>query len=170
MKRESKEEQVKELSKIFKSCDNFYLVDFMKMSVAQAVELRKIFREHSYSFRVVKNRLALRALGEEFPEDFKKYFQGSTAIAFAPQNPVGLARVLKEFSDQNKVLTVKAGMLEGQFLSPERFTEVATLNSREDLIAKIGSLMVLPLMKLLRTLQAPLSNLSSLLSQLKTKK
>ena len=170
MKRENKEKLVKELSDAFEKYDTFYLVDFIKMSVVQAVELRKLFRENSYSFRVVKNRLALRALREDFPEDLKKCFQGSTAIAFASQNPVGLARILKDYSDRNKVLTVKAGMLEGQFVSPERFTEVATLTSREDLIAKFGYLMVFPLIKLLRTWQAPLNNLGRLLSQLKTKK
>jgi len=170
VKRENKEKLVKELSDAFEKYDTFYLVDFIKMSVVQAVELRKLFRENSYSFRVVKNRLALRALREDFPEDLKKCFQGSTAIAFASQNPVGLARILKDYSDRNKVLTVKAGMLEGQFVSPERFTEVATLTSREDLIAKFGYLMVFPLIKLLRTWQAPLNNLGRLLSQLKTKK
>ncbi len=170
MKRENKEKLVKELSDAFEKYDTFYLVDFIKMSVVQAVELRKLFRENSYSFRVVKNRLALRALREDFPEDLKKCFQGSTAVAFASQNPIGLARIIKDYSDRNKVLTVKAGMLEGQFVSPERFTEVATLTSREDLIAKFGYLMVFPLIKLLRTWQAPLNNLGRLLSQLKTKK
>jgi len=170
VKRENKEKLVKELSDAFEKYDTFYLVDFIKMSVVQAVELRKLFRENSYSFRVVKNRLALRALREDFPEDLKKCFQGSTAVAFASQNPIGLARIIKDYSDRNKVLTVKAGMLEGQFVSPERFTEVATLTSREDLIAKFGYLMVFPLIKLLRTWQAPLNNLGRLLSQLKTKK
>ncbi len=170
MERKNKEKQVKELSDSFEKYDTFYLVDFIKMSVAQAVELRKLFRENSYSFRVVKNRLALRALREDFPEDLKKCFQGSTAIAFASQNPVGLARIIKDFSDRNKVLTVKAGMVEGQFLSPERFTEVAALTSREDLIAKIGYLMLFPLIKLLRTWQAPINSLGRLLSQLKIKK
>lgn len=170
MKREDKEKQVKELSDSFEKFDTFYLVDFIKMSVAQAVELRKLFRENSYSFRVIKNRLALRALREDFPEDLKKCFQGSTAIAFASQNPVGLARLIKDFSDRNKVLTVKAGMFEGQFISPEIFTEVASLASREDLIAKIGYLMLLPLTKLLRTWQSPLNSLGRLLNQLKTKK
>jgi large subunit ribosomal protein L1 len=170
VKREDKEKQVKELSDSFEKHDSFYLVDFIKMSVAQAVELRRIFRDNSYSFRVVKNRLALRALKEDFPEDLKTFFQGSTAIAFASQNPVGLARLIKDFSDRNKVLSVKAGMLEGQFLSSERFTEVAVLSSREDLIAKVGNLMALPLIKLLWTWQAPLNSLGRLLSQLKTKK
>lgn len=170
MKREDKEKQVKELTDSFEKYDSFYLVDFIKMSVAQAVELRRIFRDNSYSFRVVKNRLALRALKEDFPEDLKTCFQGSTAIAFASQNPVGLARVIKDFSDRNKVLSVKAGMLEGQFISSERFTEVAALSSREDLIAKVGNLMALPLIKLLWTWQTPLNSLGRLLSQLKTKK
>ena len=170
MKREDKEKQVKELSDYFEKHDSFYLVDFINMSVAQATELRRIFRDNSYSFRVVKNRLALRALREDFPEDLKTFFQGSTAIAFASQNPVGLARLIKDFSDRNKVLSVKAGVLEGQFLSSERFIEVAGLGSREDLIAKVGNLMAWPLIKLLWTWQAPLNSLSRLLSQLKTKK
>ena len=170
MNREDKEKQVKELSDSFEKYDSFYLVDFIKMSVAQAVELRRIFRDNSYSIRVVKNRLALRALKEDFPEDLKTCFQGPTAIAFASQNPVGLARLIKNFSDRNKVLSVKAGMLEGQFISSERFTEVAALSSREDLIAKVGNLMALPLKKLLWTWQTPLNSLGRLLSQLKTKK
>jgi large subunit ribosomal protein L10 len=168
--REDKEKHVKELRDSFQKYDSFYLVDFIKMSVGQAVELRRIFRDNSYSFRVVKNRLALRALKDDFPEDLKTYFRGSTAIAFASQNPVGLARLIKDFSDRNKVLSVKAGMLEGQFLSSERFTEVAALRSREDLLAKVGNLMALPLIKLLWTWQTPLNSLSRLLSQLKTKK
>jgi large subunit ribosomal protein L10 len=170
VKREDKERQVKELVESFEKHDSFYLVDFVRMSVAQAVELRRIFQDNSYSFRVVKNRLALRALKEDFPEDLKTFFRGSTAIAFASQNPVGLARLIKDFSNQNKVLSVKAGMLEGQFLSSERFTEVAALGSREDLIAKVGNLMALPLIKLLWTWQTPLNSLGRLLSQLKTKK
>ncbi|NOR53405.1 MAG: 50S ribosomal protein L10 [Candidatus Aminicenantes bacterium] len=170
MKKGSKEKLVKELGDNFMSCNSFYLIDFRKMVVSQAVELRNLFRENSYSFRVVKNRLALRALREDFPEDLKKYFQGPTAIAFAPQNPVGLARLIKDFSVRNKVLTVKAGLLDGQFLSGERFAEVAVLRSREELVAKIGYLMAFPLIKLHRTWQAPINSLGRLLSQIKTKK
>ena len=170
MKREDKEKQVKELSEAFNSCDNFYLVDFLNMSASKAVELRNLFRDNDYTFRVVKNRLALRALREDFPQDLRESFQGLTAVAFAPQNPIGLARLIKDFSRRNKVLNVKGGILEGQFLSADRFKEVANLASREDLLARFGSLMAAPLMRLLRTWHAPLSGLGTLLSQLKTKK
>jgi large subunit ribosomal protein L10 len=65
---------------------------------------------------------------------------------------------------------VKGGILEGQVVAPERFDEISLLPSREVLLAKIGNLMAFPLIKLLRTWQAPLMNLGRMLSQLKTKK
>lgn len=170
MKRERKEKSVKELRDLFRRNRSFYLLDFKNMTVAQSVDLRKILRKYSYSFKVVKNRLALRALKEEFPEDLRQYFENPTAVAFAPQDPVGLARILKDFSTQNRVLAVKGGILEGQVVAPERFDEISLLPSREVLLAKIGNLMAFPLIKLLRTWQAPLMNLGRMLNQLKTKK
>jgi len=168
--REKKEKLAKELAEAFENSNSFYLLDFIKMPVSRFVELRKLFREHSYSFRVVKNRLALRALRQEAPEDLRKHFQGPTAIAFSSEDPIGLARVIKEYSEKNKILRVKAGLLQGQFLPPERFSEVASLSSRQELVAKLGNLMAGPLMRLVRTWQAPINNIGQLLSQLKTKK
>ncbi|UCC41381.1 MAG: 50S ribosomal protein L10 [Candidatus Aminicenantes bacterium] len=170
MRREEKESQVKELTEAFESHDTFYLLDFVNMPVSQSVQLRRRLRDQSYTFRVIKNRLALRALSEDFPDDLKEFFQGPTAIAFAPQDPLGLARILRDFSAEYKVLSVKAGMFEGQFLHAQKFEEIANLTSREDLLAKLGFLMSNPLIKLLKTWQAPLDSLGRLLSQLKTKK
>jgi len=169
VKREQKEKLVKDLEDIFKKVDNFYLVDFKGMSVSQSVELRNLIRKNSFSFKVVKNRLALISLKKDFPEDLIQCFQGPIAIAFAPQDPIGLARIIKSFSVKNKVLTVKGGIVEGQFLPPERFNEIATIDSKEDLLRKIGYLMAYPLIKLSRTWQAPLLSLGRMLSQLKTK-
>jgi large subunit ribosomal protein L10 len=168
--RKQKEKLTEDLAEAFRNSNSFYLLDFIKMPVSQFVELRKLFRQHSYSFKVVKNRLALRALKEDVPEDIKKYFQGPTAIAFSSDDPIGLARVIKEYSEKNKILRVKAGILQGQFFSPERFSEVAALRSRQELVAKLGNLMAWPLIRLMGTWQAPINNIGRLLSQLKTKK
>jgi len=170
MNREQKEARVQELKEDFEKYDSFYLVDFVNMSVSQSTELRRRFRQNSYQLRVIKNRLALRALKEEFPDELRNYFQGPTAISFAPQDPIGLARMIKEFSTQHKVLAVKGGMLEGQLFTGDRFEEIASLNSRDDLLAKIGYLMALPLIQLSAAWQAPLNSLGRLLTQLKTKK
>lgn len=170
MKRMTKENRVGELHEIFGQKSSFYLLDYQGMTVSQSVALRKLMKKNEFSVKVVKNRLALRALKEEFPDELKPLFRQPTAIAFASQNPVGLARLLKDFAAQNKVLKVKGGLVEGQFLAPERFDELSKIGSREDLVGKIGYLMAYPLMQLLRTWQAPLGNLGRLLSQLKTKK
>lgn len=170
MKRVQKEKIVKELANSFEEANNFYLVDFKGITASQSVELRKLMRENSFSFRVVNNRLTLRALKQDFPDSLRQLFEGPTAIAYAPQNPLGLARILKNFSSQNNILTVKGGLLERQFLSAEKFGEISNLTSKEDLLNKIGALMAYPLIKALRTWQAPLVSLSGLLSQLKTKK
>jgi large subunit ribosomal protein L10 len=164
-----KEQIINELVEAFRDHKTFYLVDFKQMPVWQSVELRKTLRKHSFRLKVVKNRLALRALGDQAPESLKPYFERPTAVVFASENPIGLARLLKDFSAQNKVLAVKGGMVEGRFLAGERFDEIAKLTSRDDLLAKFGYLMAYPLMKLLRTLGAPLNNFGSLLGQLKNK-
>jgi len=168
--RARKEQLVKQLADVFEKYPNFYLIDFMKLPVSQSVELRKRMRENSHHFVVVKNRLALKAMREEFPEEIRTFFRGPTAIASTEGDAVGLARLIKEFSSQFRVLQVKAAMVEGDVYSGDKFEEIASLSSREDLIAKFGFLMAYPLMKLLRTMQSPLTSLGSVLSQLKTKK
>jgi large subunit ribosomal protein L10 len=166
--REKKENLVKEINENFSTHDSFYLLDFINMPVAKTMELRKQLHDNSFPIKVVKNRLALRALTEELPDDLKQYFSGPTAIAFASENPLQLARMLRDFSRQHKVLKFKAGLLEGQFLPKDKFEDVANLTSRDDLIAKFGFLMANPLIKLLRTWQAPMESLGRLLSQLKS--
>lgn len=170
MKREKKEKIVEELKENFRHYQTFYLVDFINIPVSQFMELRKYFRENSYSIRVVKNRLALRALKEDFPEELKDFFQGPTALCFAQENPIGLARIIKDFSTKHKVLTVKGGVLEGQIFMGGQFVEIANMNSREELLAKIGYMIAFPLVKLARTWQAPLESLGRLLSHLNTNK
>ena len=168
--REKKELLVKKMGEDFDKHDSYYLLDFMNMPVSLVTQFRRQLRDKEYSFCVVKNRLALRALKDDSPGELKTSFQGPTAIAYAEKDPVGLAKLIKEFSVQHKVLNVKGGMIEGHFLEREMFEDIAKLSSKEDLIAKLGYLMAYPLMKLLRTWQAPFNSLGSMLSQLKSNK
>ncbi len=168
--REKKVKQVQDLAKIFEQNSTLYLIDYKKISVPKSMELRTQLRENNCSLKVIKNRLALRALTDELPLELKQYFQGPTAIAFTDENPIILARLLKDFIVQNKVLKVKAGLVEGEFLSEGQFPEIANLTSRDDLLAKLGYLIVYPLTQLLKTWQAPFNSFGSMLSQLKSKK
>jgi large subunit ribosomal protein L10 len=170
VKRETKEKRIQMMSELFKANHTFFVFNYKNMTVAQSVALRKTLRKNGSSLAVVKNRLALRALRAEFPAEFKTSFRDPTAIAGTAADPIGLARVLKEFAAQNKVLVMKGGLVEGQYFPAERFEEIVKLGSREQLMGKVGYLMAYPLMQFLRTWQAPLTNVGSLLSQLKDKK
>jgi large subunit ribosomal protein L10 len=168
--REKKESQIQELRSTFSRNNTFYLLNYVNIPVSKSSELRRQLRDNDCSLKVVKNRLAVRALLEGFPEDLKESFQGPTAIAFTDENPIVLARLLKDFSAQYRILKVKAGIVEGDFLSQDRFQEIASLSSRNDLVAKLGYLIAYPLTQLLRTIQAPISTLGSMMSQLRDKK
>lgn len=170
MKKEAKKPIVATLESLFTSNDTFYLIDFKRMSVAQAVELRKLMRKGGYTYKVIKNRLALRALGQQCPESLRPFFQKPTAVAFAAKEPIPLARLLKDFSNQGKVLAVKAGQVEGRVLASGQFEEICRLTSREDLVAKFAFLLAHPLHQLMRTLQAPLGDLGLLMGELKRTK
>lgn len=170
MKRDNKEEIVKGLEKDFIASGTYFLVDYKQMRVAQSVELRKILRKNAYSYKVVKNRLALRALQESAPEPLKPFFRKTTAIAFAAKDPIGLAKALRDYSAGGKVLAVKAGVIEGHYMAPERFEEIVRLVSRDELLGKVGYMMAYPMSQFLRTLQAPLVSMGRMWSLLKDKK
>ncbi len=170
MKREKKDVQIKGLSEIFGGKDTFYLMDFTKVTVGQSVTLRKALRKKSHSFRVVKNRLALKALDDRHPEGLKSLFQKPTAIAYTDGDPVDLAKSLKEFAAQHKILAVKGGVLQGQVFGPERFEEIVSLGSHRDMLARLASQMAAPLGWLLLVLRAPLGSLGTLLGQIKAQR
>ena len=170
MKRQTKETRVREIDEIFKANDTFILFDYNKMSVAQSVALRKTLRKQASGLKMVKNRLALRALKSEFPDTLRGAFRKPTALAYTAADPILLAKTLRDFSVQNKVLVVKGGVLQGQSFGAERFPEITKLVGRKELLGKIGYLMAAPLTGFLRAFQAPLGNLGILMGQLKDKK
>lgn len=170
MKKEVKTTIIKEITASLDENPSFFLVDFKKMKVGQSVELRKLLRRNNYRFKVIKNRLALKALADRMPGEVKACFQGPTAIAMAAQDPVGLAKAIKEYGSQSKALAVKGGVIDGVFFPADRFEEICRLASREEMLSRIAFLMSYQLGRFLRTLQSPLANLGLLLGQLKDKK
>ncbi len=165
MKRESKIRQVEELNHLFSRHNSFFVVNFQGLNVAQITRLRKLLRRQGGEFKVVKNRLALRALRPEFPPKIREFFQRPTALVFPDGDAIALARLLREFSLENKSFQVKGGMIEGQVFPGEQLEEICRLGSRHELLAKIGYLLAFPLFNFIRTWQAPLVHFGLLLNQ-----
>ncbi len=170
MKKEQKTTIVQDLEKSFQAHDTYYLVDYKRLTVAQAVELRKLLRKNGFAYKVVKNRLALRALEGRCPGELAPFFRKSTGVAFGGSDPILLAKLLQEFSAGGKVLSVKAGVVEGMYMAPPRFDEVVKLGSKNDLRARLAGMMASPLRRFLAALQSPLTHTGLLMGQLKDKK
>ncbi len=126
---------VAELTELFRSSNAVFVTEYRGLSVPQLAELRGAIRgEATYS--VAKNTLVKRAAAEANVEGLDSLFGGPTAIAFVTGDPVAVAKGFKNFGKENESLVIKGGVMEGALISSEEIAKLASLESREVLLAK----------------------------------
>ena len=122
-----------------------FLAEYAGLSVSEQQTLRRELRASDAEFKVVKMTLARRAAAELELDELDELLLGPTGLAYADGDPVGAAKVLRDFAKDHDVFTVKGGFLGRDFLTPERIAELASLGSREVLLAKIAGVLEAPL-------------------------
>ncbi len=156
MDRATKEATVAELKELFNSVASAILVDSNGLTANKVVELRKDLNQSDAKMRIVKNTLAKIALEGTPFEPMKDQFQGTRALIFSYENPVGPAKVVHEFRKENDKLQVQGGLLstEGKvsILNEAEVEALASLPSKEELIAKLLFLLNAPITQFVRTL------------------
>ena len=157
MVREDKVEAVKELEEIFKSAGTLVMAEYRGLTVSQQTQLRKDLKNAGASFNVVKMSLAKRAAENVGYKDILEHFAGPTGIAVIESDPVEAAKVLKEFSKENDAFIVKGGLMDQEPLTIEQLNVLASIDSRDVLLAKIAGGFNAPVSKLARTLKAVLN-------------
>ncbi|MBI4640674.1 MAG: 50S ribosomal protein L10 [Candidatus Tectomicrobia bacterium] len=142
---QAKVETVAELHEKFRRAKAIILADYRGLTVKRITDLRKILREASVEFTVVKNSLAQRAsLGTKF-EKLIEHFKGPTSVALIYNEVVAPARLLSNFARTEPKLAITAGMVEGQLLGPDEIKAVAELPPRGVLLAQMLSTVQGPL-------------------------
>jgi len=139
MRLDQKKTITEELQGMLSSADVIYLTDFTGLSVEAIGDLRRKLREAGAEYRVVKNTLTLRALeGTDLP-DLTEHLQGPTALVLGGQDPVGPAKVVREFAKANDSRpVVKIGVVERRAVSVVEVTKLAELPPMDDLLAAIA--------------------------------
>ena len=166
---EEKKKLVEELKEKIGAAQSIVIVDYKGLTVFEDTELRKTLREANVEYRVLKNRLMQKAFNELGYTEFDEALNGPTAVAFATTDPSAPAKILLESADKTKKVSIKCGMVDGAFITPDGVKELATLPSKEVLIAKLLGTMSAPISGLARVLNETISGLARVLNQIAEK-
>ncbi len=162
MNRQQKESVVESFNKDFSASKGVFFVDYCGLTVVQMQQLRRQLREKGSSLKVTKMRLVRRAL--EKVADFKDlsaYCKNQIGIVFARDEAEvpAVAKTLNDFAKTNSSLGLVVGCTDAEILSPAGIIRIATLPSREVLLAQLCGV-----------LQAPIIQLAAVLEEVKKQK
>jgi len=163
--RAKKSEQVEKLSEDLKNVSSLIVTTYNKMTVAQDYELRKTLRSTGAKYRVVKNTLAARAAKGTKVEGVLKGLAGVTSIAYTDGDPIALAKALSKYAKDNPEFTFKAGVVEGRVISIKEIETLATMPSKEEVMAKLLFLINAPSQRLVTAMNAVGRNLAVVVNQ-----
>ena len=151
---EIKQAAVAEIKEKLGKAQSFIMVDYRGMTVAEVTDLRNQFRKSGCEYAVLKNTLVKLALKELGIEGLDDHLKGPTAVAFGMTDPGAPARILLDFTKKTKKGTIKCGFVDGQKLDVKGVEALASIPSREVLIAKIMGSMMSSVSKFVYALEA----------------
>ena len=168
MKREEKEKLVTELSQKLNNAQSLYYTDFTGLNVKRMTDLRRRLKKAGVEYVVIKNTLALRAVNESgLVADTLK---GPTGLVVA-KDPVSAAKVLTDFAKENEDRpAVKGGLLSGKRIDNAQLKRLASLPSREQMLADLGAGMQSPMAAFVGALNGLLYMFAGALEALKTQR
>lgn len=166
MNRDQKAAVIEEVAREIDAADAIFAVDYRGISVKQSADLRGRLEDAGASFRVVKNRLSLRAADQAGADGLKGLLEGPTALTFVRGDAATAAKALAGFRRESGLLVFKGGTLNGDALSAEEVEAISRLPSREALYGQLVGVTASPLSGLVRGLAGLISGLGSQLRQI----
>jgi large subunit ribosomal protein L10 len=166
MPRPEKVQAVADIKERLEDSTAVFLAEYAGLSVGEQQELRRGLRAAGSELKIVKMTLARIAATELGHEDLIADLSGPTALAFASGEAAAAAKVLRDFAKDHEQLILKSGLLSGEPLTAARVEQLADLDSREVLLAKIAGAFEAPMSGLAGLMAALPRNLASMILQL----
>ncbi|MCB9492951.1 MAG: 50S ribosomal protein L10 [Epsilonproteobacteria bacterium] len=171
MNREQKKAIVSEVHDKFVQSQASFLVNYKGLDVASMQNLRTQLREDNAQLKVTKATLMkIAAQDIEGIQDFANSFNEQVGLVFANDDSIAIAKKLVKFSKDNDALQVIAGFFESRSLSKDEVEFLASLPSKEILLAQLLGTMQAPISGLARSLNAIIAQLAYALNQIAEKK
>ena len=148
---EQKQTVVAEVAKQVAGAQAIILAENRGMAGAAMTQLRAKARASGVYFRVVKNTLVRRAVADTPFASLADKMVGPLAYGIGA-DPVAVAKVLNDFAKGNEKFVIAGGAMPGQLMSAKEISALASLPSREELIARLLGTMQAPIVKLVRTM------------------
>ncbi len=169
MDRAQKEKVVEELGQIFESSGVVVVAHYAGLTVAEMQDLRTQMRSEGGSVRVAKNRLAKIALEGKPVASIANLLTGMSVLVYS-EDPVAAAKVSEKFAKGNDKFVILGGAMGETALDPAGVKAVASMPSREELIASIVACIGSPASQLAGAIGAPASNIASILSTIEERR
>lgn len=167
MNKHEKEEIIAEIKGVIENSSAVYLTDYSGITVADISELRNQFRKEGVRYKVYKNTLFEIALKESGKfEKLADHLEGMTGFAFASENPVAPAKIIKKYFDTSQKLAFKACYIETDYYDGSRLNQLATLPSKSELIASIMGSLNAPASGIVGAINAVIRDLVSVVDQI----
>lgn len=170
MNKNEKAEIISEVKEMIENASAVYLTDFSKINVADINNIRNEFRKEGVSYKVIKNTLFKRAMMETGKfEKLSDHLVGMTGFAFTTDNPVAPAKIIKTYFDKNQKLSLKACYIENQYYDGKQLDVLATLPTKNEIVASILGSINAPASGIVGALNAVMRDLVSVIDEISKK-
>ena len=166
MPRPEKVQAVAHIRDRIESARAVFLAEYSGLSVGQQQTLRRALKAQEAEFKVVKMSLARLAVAELGIDDVADLLFGPIGLAYADGDPAGAAKTLKDFAKEHDVFRIKGGLLSGELLTPERVSELADIEPRDVLLAKLAGFFAAPMSQVAGLLQGLQQEMAGLIKAL----
>jgi large subunit ribosomal protein L10 len=164
-KRSEKQADVETLRALLESTPHVFVTGFEKLTVLQDYELRKTVRSAGGRYQVIKNTLAEKAGVGTPAESSVAGLVGMTSIAYTTGDPVALAKALTKYAKDNPSFKFKAGLVEGRAFDVASIDSLASMPSREEVLAKLLFLINAPAQRLVTAINGVGRNVAVVIDQ-----
>jgi large subunit ribosomal protein L10 len=163
MPTEAKRETVAELREALSASRTLIVSEYRGLTVKEIAEIRRALRKQDVSYRIVKNRLLRIAAQDTIGDALSPMLTGPTAIAFG-NDESSTAKAVIDATRPYRVVTITGGVLGDRAISADRVRSLASLPSRDVLLAQAIGAIVGPMAQTATLLQAPMAQTARLVA------